>query len=69
MFWPNWLPSSGVQVVEETAAPLTHCYILHFILTLFLKYITIILLYAHVMGLVYILLMCFLFNVVCSCSE
>jgi membrane protein YdbS with pleckstrin-like domain len=27
---PNCLPSSGVQVVDETAGPLSRCYILHF---------------------------------------
>jgi hypothetical protein len=27
---PNWLPSSGVQVVEETAATLSRCYTSHF---------------------------------------
>jgi hypothetical protein len=30
MFRPNWLPSSVIQVVKETAAPLSHCYSLHF---------------------------------------
>jgi hypothetical protein len=30
MFRPNFLPSSGVQAVEETAAPLSLCYTLHF---------------------------------------
>jgi hypothetical protein len=29
MFWPQWL-SSGVQTVEETAAPLSCCYTSHF---------------------------------------
>jgi hypothetical protein len=45
MFWPNLLPSSGVGVVEETAAPLSCCYTLHFkgiqpnnILKIILKY-------------------------------
>jgi hypothetical protein len=43
MFRPNWLPSSGVQIVEETAAPLLRCYTLDFegikyLKTLFLKY-------------------------------
>jgi hypothetical protein len=39
MFRPNWLPSLGVQVVEETAAPLSRSDTLHFKgVKLFLKY-------------------------------
>jgi hypothetical protein len=30
MFRPNSLPTSGVQVVEETATPVSRCYTLHF---------------------------------------
>jgi hypothetical protein len=30
MFRPNWLPLSGVKVVEETAVPLSRCYTSHF---------------------------------------
>jgi hypothetical protein len=65
MFRPNWLPSSSVPVAEETATPLSRCYILHSkdckILIKYLKiiltyYAVIILLYARVVGLVYILL-------------
>jgi hypothetical protein len=77
MFRPNWLPSSGAQVVRETATPLSHYYTLHFkgvkylqiILKLFLKYyVMIILLNANVMGLMYILLVFWLFfGVLCSC--
>jgi hypothetical protein len=61
MFWANW--PSDVQVVEETAASLSCCYTLHFksvkymhsILKLFLKcHAVIILLYACVVGLVYL---------------
>jgi hypothetical protein len=29
MFWSNW-PSSGAQVVEKTADPLSCCYTFHF---------------------------------------
>jgi hypothetical protein len=62
MFRPNW-PASGVQVVEEIAAPLSHCCTLYFkgvkylqnIWKLFLKYRTLnILLCALVVGLVYL---------------
>jgi hypothetical protein len=30
MFRPNWLPSSGLQFVDVTAAPLSRCNTLHF---------------------------------------
>jgi hypothetical protein len=30
MFRASWLLSSGVQVVEETTAPLSRCHTLHF---------------------------------------
>jgi hypothetical protein len=60
LFRPNWLLSSGVQVVEETAATLSTCNTLQFkcvkylqnILKLFLKHnVVIILLYARAVGL------------------
>jgi hypothetical protein len=63
MFRNNWLPSSGVQVVGEIAAPLSRRCTSHFkdgtvlkcILKLFLKYLAVIvLLYARVVGLVYL---------------
>jgi hypothetical protein len=61
MFRPNWLPSLGIQVVEETAAPTSRCYTLHSkgvkylynIFKSFIKYhAVIVLLSARVVGLV-----------------